>query len=417
MRRLLIVEDSNMVLRVLQHLAHSELKNAEIVTARTFQEAKMAVVRNPDFFIAIVDLNLPDAPNGEIASFTLQQDIPTIVLTGNFDEQKRKTLVDSGVVDYVVKESRHAYQYAVKLVKRLSTNHKTKVMVVDDSTLSRKYIRQLLERHLYQVVDAEDGVDALEKLKLNPDTRLVLTDYEMPRMDGFKLVNEIRRVTDKRSMAIIGLSSVESGVLSARFIKGGANDFLNKPFYPEEFYCRVIQNLEAIELIEEIEDTANRDYLTGLYNRRAFFERATALLNTAKQERQSLSFALIDLDKFKSINDYYGHACGDKVLKHFARLLQQHCSNLLCARVGGEEFAIVMPNLSNEQAVELVDDIRQKLVAERIGWEGKELCISFSAGVVTDGQESLDLLYQHADEMLYRAKEAGRNMVFGQEEE
>ncbi|MCM2679318.1 diguanylate cyclase [Echinimonas agarilytica] len=413
MPRLLIVEDSSTVMRVLKHLASTRLPNVDTVFATSMAEAKQAFIQNPDFYAAIVDLNLPDAPDGEVVEFTLKQGVSTIVLTGNFNEQRRKSLVDSGVVDYVVKESRHAYHYALKLARRLKTNHRIKVMVVDDSKMSRNHIRNLLERHLYRVIEAQDGLEAIEQMGIHPDVRLVITDFEMPNMDGFKLVNEIRSKFDKRGLAIIGLSSVESGILSAQFIKHGANDFLNKPFYPEEFYCRISQNLEAIELIEEIEDAANRDYLTGLYNRRAFFERAEALISKAQKKQVPTSFCIIDLDNFKLINDEYGHACGDEVLKRFARLFDKHCEKFLYARIGGEEFAMVMVGLDNDKALTLVNGLRQALVAQAIEWDGKQFHVSFSGGVITDSEGSVDHLYNRADEMLYRAKEAGRNMVFG----
>ena len=415
MQRLLVVEDSHTVLQILRHLVQSRMKDVDVIFAQSLSEMKQEFCRNPEFYAAIVDLSLPDAPNGEVVDFTLKQGLPTIVLTGNFSETRRKQLIDAGVVDYVVKESRYAYYYAMKLARRLRSNHLIKIMVVDDSKTSRRYLRQLLERHLYKVIEAQDGVEALEQLGIHPDVRLVVTDFEMPNMDGFKLVNEIRRNFDKRGLGIIGLSSVESGILSAQFIKHGANEFISKPFYPEEFYCRITQNLEAMELIEKIEDTANRDYLTGLYNRRAFFQRAAVLLDEAHRQQQPLSFAILDLDHFKQINDRYGHACGDEVLKRFALLLDLHCQQALYARIGGEEFAILMVGLTNEQAVSLVDELRKRLVGEVIHWQEQELCASFSAGVITELNADIDHLYHQADDMLYRAKEAGRNTVFGNE--
>ncbi|MBD1391432.1 diguanylate cyclase [Neiella sp. HB171785] len=415
MARLLVVEDSSTVMRILKHLASTRLSSVETVFTQSFAETKQAFCQNSDFYAAIVDLNLPDAPNGEVVDFVMKQGIPCIVLTGDFDERRRKQLVDGGVVDYVVKESRHAYHYAMKLARRLRTNHQIKVLVVDDSAMSRKHIRNLLERQLYNVIEAEDGFDAIEQMSIHPDVRLVLTDFEMPNMDGFKLVNEIRRKFDKRGLAIIGLSSQESGILSAQFIKHGANDFLNKPFYPEEFYCRISQNLEAIELIEEIEDAANRDYLTGLYNRRAFFEFSKQVLRDGWAHGLPVSFSLIDLDNFKHINDHYGHAVGDEVLKRFAEVMQRYCEKFLFARVGGEEFALIMLGLDNAKALALVDGLRQAFVGEAIECEGGSFHASFSGGVVTDMNSNIDALYNRADELLYRAKEAGRNMVLGEE--
>ncbi|MBW8192139.1 diguanylate cyclase [Neiella marina] len=411
MARLLVVEDSNTVMRVLKHLASTRLPTVDTVFTQSFAETKQAFGQNSDFYAAIVDLTLPDALNGEVVDFVMKQGIPCIVLTGDFNEKRRKQLVDAGVVDYVVKESRHAYHYAMKLASRLRTNDQIKVLVVDDSAMSRKHIRNLLERQLYNVIEAEDGLDAIEQISIQPDIRLIITDFEMPNMDGFKLVNEIRTKFDKRGLAIIGLSSQESGILSAQFIKHGANDFLNKPFYPEEFYCRITQNLEAIELIEEIEDAANRDYLTGLYNRRAFFEFSKTVLREAWAHQLPVSFSLIDLDNFKYINDHYGHAVGDEVLKRFATLMQRYCEKFLFARVGGEEFALIMSGLDTTKALALVNGLRQAFVEQTMECGATTFNVSFSGGVVTESNGNLDAMYNKADELLYRAKEAGRNMV------
>lgn len=413
MARLLVVEDSNTVMLVLKHIASTQLASVDTVFTTSFAETKQAFCQNSEFYAAIVDLTLPDAPNGEIVDFIMKQGIPCIVLTGDFDERRRKQLVDGGVVDYVVKESRHSYHYAMKLARRLRTNNQIKVLVVDDSAMSRKHIRNLLERHLYNVIEAEDGLDAIEQVSIHPDIRLIITDFEMPNMDGCKLVNEIRRKFDKRGLAIIGLSSQESGILSAQFIKHGANDFLNKPFYPEEFYCRITQNLEAIELIEEIEDAANRDYLTGLYNRRAFFERGKQVLRDGWAHGVPVSFSIIDLDNFKYINDHYGHAVGDDVLKRFAALMQHYCEKFLFARVGGEEFALIMSGLDNPKALALVNGLRQAFVDQPMECGSTSFNVSFSGGVVTEKNGNLDAMYNKADELLYRAKEAGRNMVLG----
>ena len=292
MEKVLIVEDSQIVAKVLKHIARQEL-DFDILLATTFAEAKQYCEQNKgNIFGAIVDLNLPDAPDGEVVDYTLEQKIPTIVLTGSFDEKRRETLLSKGIVDYVTKEGRYSYQYAVRSIHRLYTNQNIKVLVVEDSTTMRKYIVNLLSRHKFQILQAVDGIDAIKVFLENPDIKLLITDYNMPNMDGFELVKNLRCKYEKFDLVIIGLSAEGETNLSAKLIKTGANDFLTKPFNPEEFYCRVNHNVESLHLIHQIKDAANRDYLTDIYSRCYFFAKSEQPYETAKTTTIPFSFGV-----------------------------------------------------------------------------------------------------------------------------
>ncbi|WP_246841673.1 response regulator [Cellvibrio sp. PSBB023] len=130
----------------------------------------------------------------------------------------------------------------------------------------------------------------------------------MPKMDGFELVRNLRYKYDKTDLIMIGVSGESSEALSAKFIKHGANDFLRKPFHPEEFYCRIIHNIESLELVEQITYNAQRDHLTGLYHRSYFFNAARELYNAAREKSAPLSMAVINIDNFSEINQHYGNA-------------------------------------------------------------------------------------------------------------
>jgi len=228
MKKVLVVEDSVMVMKVLTHVL-SRSDQVLPVYAKSFSEAKARVESGEhEFFAALVDLSLPDAPDGEVVDYTLGLDIPTIVLTGSFDEKRRADLLNKGIVDYVTKEGRYSYQYALGVLHRLIKNQRVKVLVVDDSSTARKFVSQMLRLHLYPVFEAEDGVEAIKVLLANPDIKILITDYHMPRMDGFELVKNIRVKYEKSDLIIVGLSSEGDGTLSAKFIKHGANDFLRQ---------------------------------------------------------------------------------------------------------------------------------------------------------------------------------------------
>lgn len=412
--KVLIVEDSAVILRILKHIAKQSLE-LEPLFATTMAEAQGLYEKHKDqLFAGIIDLALPDAPNGEMVEFLLSENFPVIVLTGSYKEERREALVKQGVVDYVVKESRYSYRYAINMVNRLYKNQQIQVLVVEDSKQYRKHIVRLLVAHKYQVLEAQNGIEALDQLKQHPNIKMVITDYNMPEMDGFELVQAIRRQYEKSDMIIIGLSGEDGGLLSIKFIKNGADDFLNKPFQQEEFYCRITNNIESLEQLHRIQELANRDYLTSLHNRRYFCEEGEKQLKQAIKNNTEISLVAIDLDYFKSVNDEYGHEAGDEVLKAFSRELENTLGRFLTGRIGGEEFCIIVPGLSNSKVVNLIDGFKQHLAAQIIDVNDEEFIrLAFSAGVTNIKFESITALLNKADEYLYRAKEAGRNMVIG----
>src|SRR5690606_22231074 len=224
------------------------------------------------------------------------------------------------------------------MIDRLERNQHIQVLAVDDSDVSRKHIVNLLKRHLFQVFEAKDGAEAIKILLDNPDIKLLVTDYNMPRMDGFELVKNLRYKYDKTDLIMIGISGESNEALSAKFIKHGANDFLRKPFHPEEFYCRIIHNIETLELMEQVTFAAQRDHLTGLYHRSHFFTVARELYKSAVEKAAPLSMAIINIDHFSDINERHGNAWGDVALKHIATSLNNMLGRFLLARADSDDF-------------------------------------------------------------------------------
>ncbi|GGY73405.1 diguanylate cyclase [Cellvibrio zantedeschiae] len=416
MKKVLIVEDSDMVIKVLRHLM-AQYPHYQALFAANMAQAQEIVEQHPqDIFAALVDLNLPDAPDGEIVDYALSQKIPTIVLTGSYDEKKREHLFAKGIVDYVTKEGRYAYNKAVDLIHRLEKNEQIKVLVVDDSDMSRKHVSNLFRRHLFQVVEAKDGVDAIKVLLDNQDVRLLITDYNMPRMDGFELVKNLRYKYDKTDLIMIGVSGESTEALSAKFIKHGANDFLRKPFHPEEFYCRIIHNLEYLELVEQITSAAQRDHLTGLYHRHHFFNAAREVYRNAQEKSMPLALAVINVDHFRDFNEQYGHESGDLALKHVAQCLNNMLERFLICRADADDFFVLLPGLDNEKAVSLISRVRQLLSSEECVINGESKRLYFSAGVSNHMQDGVDPQIKSATHLLRLGKEAGGNMVLGDED-
>ncbi len=416
MKKILVVEDSEVVVRVMRHLM-VQYPHYQTLFAANMQQAQEVIEQNSqDIFAALVDLNLPDAPNGEIVDFILAQKIPAIVLTGSYDENNREQLFSKGIVDYVTKEGRYAYNKAVDIIQRLEKNEQIKVLVVDDSDASRKHMCNLFRQHLFQVVEAKDGVDAIKVLLDNSDVKLLITDYNMPRMDGVDLVKNLRIKYDKTDVIMIGVSGESIEALSAKFIKHGANDFLRKPFHPEEFYCRIIHNLEYLELVEQLTRATQRDHLTGLFHRHHFFNEAREVYRNAQEKSLPLALAVINLDNFRSLNEQYGHEWGDVALKHVAHCMNNMLERFLICRADADDFFVLLPGLDNERAVALVSRVRQLLSSEECTINGEAKRLSFTAGVTNYMTDGVDQQIKNATHLLRLGKEAGGNMVLGDED-
>ena len=249
---LLIVEDSPIQAKIISQRFEA-LGLFTLLQAYSRADAERVAMRHrKDIFAAVVDLNLPDAPDGEIVDLCLGLGIPCLVLAASLDEALRRQFLEKRVVDYFLKGRIDDLDPLVAAVRRLYANQTVRALVVDDSATQRAVVRRLLAVQCIKSVEAEDGLAALDVLAANPDIRLVITDFEMPRMNGIDLVQEIRGKHTLSSMAVIGLSSAGSGALTARFLKHGANDFLTKPFEAEEFSWRVNQTLNILDVMAEL---------------------------------------------------------------------------------------------------------------------------------------------------------------------
>jgi len=251
---LLIIEDSFVQAKIIRKQFEVLTDFAILVAASLSEAEKLITAHKDNLFVAIVDLNLPDAPNGEAVDLCRKHDLVCIVLTASFDAALRQQFLDKRVADYFLKGSIDDIEPLTVSVQRLHANRRVKALVVDDSATQRHAVQRMLAAQCISSLEAADGIEALEVLAQNPDIMLVITDFEMPRMDGITLVHEIRGKHKINDMAVIGLSSVGSGPLTAKFLKYGANDFLSKPFEAEEFYWRVNQTLNVLDVMHELRD-------------------------------------------------------------------------------------------------------------------------------------------------------------------
>jgi signal transduction histidine kinase len=262
--RILLVEDSKSIAHALT-LDLEEQLGVRITLARSRAEAdEVMAAEGSDFFLAILDLALPDAQGQAIVETARNHDVPAIVFTSTIDPELRAAILSKGVIDYIVKNER-TIDALVSSVRRLWTNRQTRVLVVDDSSSARSHLSSQLACYMFEVLQAPDGRRALELLADPGGVAVVISDYEMPGMSGVELTRRIRSQYGPVSPAVIGVSSKAAQPLSVRFIKNGANDFLHKPFEREELYFRVVQNIEAIERYRRVEElSALKDQFLGM---------------------------------------------------------------------------------------------------------------------------------------------------------
>ena len=407
-----MIEDNKTLANLIAKKIGMEL-DFEVDIAYRLSEAKLFLSRYK-YFVVLTDLNLPDSPDGEVVDFLLAKKQKVIILTSNIDKDFRKKMLQKNIIDYIKKSGAQDIKYIITMLRRLQANQKHTVLVADDSMPMRTQYKQMLENLFFKVVTVAHGEEALNYLQTNPNISLIVTDYNMPVIDGLELTKELRKDHDKNDLPIIAVSSSNDEEILALFLKNGANDYIKKPFSKEEFYCRIDNTVEAYENVQKILNSANRDFLTGLYNRRYFFAHIEEYIHKAEEEYLGLYIAMLDIDNFKKINDTYGHEDGDKAIVGLSEILRTNTQQQdLVARFGGEEFCVALLAQSDDIAFDVMERIRQKVEAFSFrAHNGQEVSFTVSIGLCKyeEGDDINEVINQ-ADMNLYEAKNNGKNQV------
>jgi two-component system chemotaxis family response regulator WspR len=289
------------------------------------------------------------------------------------------------------------------------------VLLVDDQRIVARAVRQLFAEDqdiaFHYCPSPKHALERAEALR----PTVILQDLVMPDITGLELVRKYRATPATAEIPIIVLSTKEDPATKSQAFAEGANDYLVKLPDRIELVARVRYHSRAYRALVMLREQATRDGLTGVWNRKMIFDTLAQELTRAEREGTPLAIVMADLDKFKSINDSFGHPAGDTVLQQASRRLSA-CVRRYdhVGRYGGEEFLIVLPNCDREQARKLSERLRQSVADTPMNAEGKELHITCSLGVAfTDPPNgtSVAALVQAADEALYLAKQAGRNCV------
>ena len=310
-----------------------------------------------------------------------------------------------------------------------------RILVADDDESLRSVLKQVLSMDGYEVNLTSSGEEALAAFKKEPFP-LIITDIRMGKMSGIQLLQEVKRLRPDAQVIIITSNATLDTAITA--IQAGAYDYLTKPFDDIALISSVARRaVEKIRLIEEnkslleklkrkneelefvnltLKELTIRDGLTGLYNHRHFQETLGAEILRSKRYASTFSLVFLDVDFFKQYNDTHGHLHGDAVLVALSKLLIAGLRKSdVAVRYGGEEFVLLLPETSKENAFALAGTIREKIAAHP--FPGRETQpqgkVTVSMGIAAfpeDGSDSSTLLHR-ADEALYQAKNGGRNRV------
>lgn len=295
------------------------------------------------------------------------------------------------------------------------------ILIVDDSKLIAHVAKTMLNKQGHEVILAQDGKAGLEAAKSGqPD--IILLDLIMPVMDGYEVCEHLKADETTREIPIIMVTSKAETADKVKGLQMGALDYVTKPFDEAELIARVNIHLRLRELYQEVQrqnrllqEMANRDGLTGLYNHRYFHEQLSQDFLRAKRYHESLTCVMLDIDFFKKFNDTYGHQTGDVVLNNLAQVIEASTRESdLSARYGGEEFALVMYHTDQKAALEAAERLRRRVESHEVKDNDNVLHVTISVGVATFPNENIHdakELIEFADQALYKAKENGRNRV------
>ncbi len=294
-----------------------------------------------------------------------------------------------------------------------------KVLIAEDNAVSAQILQENIKDWGYEVVLAMDGKQAWQALQ-DEEIGLAVLDWMMPKISGIKLCKKIRQIDyqnrNQEYTYIILLTAKDEQKDLIEGFSAGADDYITKPFNPLELKARLKTGKRLIDLQRQLQELANRDGLTGLWNRKRMYRILEKEINRTQRMTQPLAIIMIDIDNFKRINDTHGHQSGDAVLQVVSSILKKRVRSYdeIC-RYGGDELLIILPNCNLRETNKIAERLRQAVSYQKVNTENAVLDITISLGGVSTGSKRIDLkpeaLVSKSDEALLEAKNKGRNCI------
>ncbi len=381
----------------------------------TTAEALSNAVQEKKPSLIVADIMLPEGGQAGInmvksINAGRGEPIPSIFASSRTDLEARLEAVRAGGCAYFEKPL--SIESLIDMIDELTAMEMPqpfRCLIVDDSESQASYYANVLMQAGMETRTVSDPMQVLDVInEYAPE--LVLMDVYMPYCSGIELASVIRQQPAYLGLPIVFLSSETNRNVQLEAMRLGGDDFLTKPIKPSELIASVSIRAERYRLISS---SMSQDSLTGLLNHRRLMEGLHNEMARAKRHGGNVTFVMLDIDHFKQVNDNYGHGAGDRVIKSLARLLKQRLRNTdTVGRYGGEEFAMILPQTSLEEAISVVDEVRAHFAA--LEHYAGEQCftVTLSGGIATYPPiDHPGALREAADQMLYRAKREGRNRV------
>lgn len=451
--RVLVVDDIAPNVKLLEAKLTSEYY--DVITATSGPQALERVIGDtPD--IVLLDVMMPGMDGFEVCKRIKDNPatahIPVVMVTALTDATDRVRGLEAGADDFLSKPVNDvALMARVRSLVRLKmtvdewrarestattlgvtgdtaammaqTVENANILIVEDQAFEAQKCQEALSRDHHKVYTVSGGMAALERANVT-DCDLIVVSLNMAKEDGLRLCSHLRSNERTRSVPVLMLGQEEDLPKIARGLEIGANDYILRPIDRNELVARVRTQIRRKRFQERLKanyevslSMALTDTLTGLYNRRYLNVHLEKLLKTEGDQRKPIAVLMFDLDRFKSINDTYGHAVGDEVLKTFADRLKTRMRGFdLLARTGGEEFVAVLVDVSLEKACFIAERLRRAISrrAMAVNVPDGQLPVTTSLGAAYIGTapSTVDDALARADEQLYKAKEGGRDAVF-----
>ncbi len=287
------------------------------------------------------------------------------------------------------------------------------ILIVEDNPTDSAFCRNIMKKNGYETEVCMDCESALEFLsKKQPD--LILLDIIMPGINGFQFSEYMKENLKFKDIPVIFLSGMDDEESIIKGFNSGGVDFITKPFRTQELLARTRTHVELKKTKEKLIQMAATDELTGLANRRYFIERLTNEFDRDRRYESKYSLLIIDIDHFKNINDTYGHKTGDLVLQEAASVMKKSLrSSDIIGRIGGEEFAVLLPETEIKAALLISERVRKNVEEVKVLSNSHEIKITISLGVSQSAVEdqNVDEIFIRADTAMYNAKKEGRNRI------
>ena len=357
-------------------------------------------------------------PEGELKGPELIQQVesldgyrvPRVVISSRWDWAARLAAVRARADAFLVKPL--DYTELADVLDTLTERHDSepyRVLIVDDTVALAEYYAQVLRLARVNVAVVSDPSMLLEKLsEFKPE--LILMDLSMPQCTGIEAAKVIRQDSDYLGVPLVFMSSKTDQHRQLAAIEIGADDFLEKPIADNHLIDAVKIRAERFRSLATL---IRQDNLTGLLNQISFKLQLEAELSRTLRANSPMTVAILDIDRFKQINDKYGHAAGDRVIRSVAKLLTKRLRKAdIIGRYGGQEFAVVMPDTNLDSGLAVLNDLREQFAHIVYGADEAEFACTVSIGVAsTVTCDEMDTLIQAAETALYNAKQSGRNGV------